>query len=179
MEGYRGHRTYLIRFDLTHGRVNTGSWIRRSGRLTQQKNLDWLVFSSISLFVDLLVYSVRPLLCLLLRPESVLLVMLGFVRGRSKDVSERVVVGGPGSGEHSSTTTGRAEGRWLKGKKKSRRWKGERELTGNGNGGLRPNKHSEVGDANRRERGSLSLAPSLDGGWLDNQTSGGSPINPQ
>jgi len=70
------------------------------------------------LFVDLLVYSVGPLLCVLLRPEPVLLVMLGFVGGRSEDVSERVVVGGgPGSGEHSWTTAGRAEGRWSKGEK--------------------------------------------------------------
>ena len=57
---------------------------------------------------------------------------------------------------------------------------GERGLTGNGNGGSRPNKHSEVGDANRRERGSLSLVLVLDGGWLDNQTSGGgTPISRQ
>jgi len=53
--------------------------------------------------------------------------MLGFIGGRSEDISERVVGGGPWSGEHSSTTTSRAEGRWLKGEKKRKRWKGERE----------------------------------------------------
>ena len=26
--GYWGHRTHLIHFDLTSGKVNTGSWVR-------------------------------------------------------------------------------------------------------------------------------------------------------
>jgi len=86
-------------------------------------------------------------------------------------VSEGVVGGGPGSGEHSSTTTGRTEGRWLKGKKERGGWKGERGLAGNGNWELRPNKHSEwvmrIGAS-----GVLCpcpLLPSMVAGWTTKQ----------
>jgi len=69
--------------------------------LTQQQNLDRLgVLTSVSLLIDLLVYSVGPLLCLLFSSDPVLFLVLGFIERGSEDVGERIVRGGPWSGEH-------------------------------------------------------------------------------
>lgn len=63
--------------------------------LTQEQNFDRLgILTSVPLLVDLLIYSVRPLLCLLLSLDSALLVAWGLVGRRGENVSERIVCGG-------------------------------------------------------------------------------------
>ena len=70
-------------------------------RLTQEQDFDRpVVLTSVSLLIDLLIYGVGPLLCLLLRSDPVLFFIRGFVGRRSEDVRERIVRGGPWSGEH-------------------------------------------------------------------------------
>lgn len=69
MKGADEHEAHLIRFDLADGAVLVIWSGKRNGRLTQEQDLDRPgVLTSDSLLVELLVNSVGPLLCLLLRP---------------------------------------------------------------------------------------------------------------
>lgn len=89
LEGSYGQGAHLIHFDLVGVWVIKGRQLdgRNSG-LTQEQYFDRPgVLMCDFLPVDFLVDSVGPLLCLVLRPYPVLPLKLGFVGGRSEDVS--------------------------------------------------------------------------------------------
>ena len=130
-------RKHRRRSENGHGKAEA------NGGLTQQQDLDRLVFASISFPVELFIDSIGPLLRLLLRPQPVLLVVVRFVWRGGEDVGERIIQGGPLGGEHPRRRPGcLEEGGWR-----------EERLIGNGTGDRGPIKHSRNirnGDANRR-----------------------------
>lgn len=94
--------THLIHFDLAAGLVSLAKRGQgNEGRLTQEQDLDRPgVLTGEFFLVKFVVDSVGPLLCPLLRPYPVLPLVVGFVGGRSEDVSERIVCEGARSGGH-------------------------------------------------------------------------------
>ena len=140
--GARGQSTYRIRSGLYAAHTLSTLCVWSCGTRTEEQNLNRSAGALLRLCLplDLVVDGVRDPLCLCLRCETRLLLLVGFVGRRSHDIGEGIALGDdalvPGKGEHvrergrrAGLTRGRADREARRGRS------GRREGGGGGCGG--------------------------------------------